>query len=490
MPRGRRLLLTASGLLPLLPWWNAVNAENGASNDDGGTCGLYMAKSTIPDAGWGVFVGEDVQQGSHFDEDAAILVTDFVDPMPMPTLLPEYFWTSESTDSSWDASSVYSLLPGIGALANSHPTLLNNVINGGVAGRRRIGYGNASTGAFSHLVGHSFSATRDLTAGQELFANGFALGHEDLPEQSDYDEVDYDDAHKQSIDWLHQNGACLDRLKIEPSRTVPYQSGAFLKSNQRAFDQGQVIATLPMIALSREHMRLSNSSSYEQLMLNYCYGHPESSLLLFPYSPVVNFVNHATNGKANVGIRWSTMNNDTTQQLSVAQLLETTANAGGIVMELYAIQEVHPGEEILLDYGRQWETAWRKHDHEWRQQPRHHEPEPAVVADTEKNASGLREKPYQSPQLIRDAFRHEIHIPDDIFPIAWKNLAKPTCTLYMADSSVAGDSNRVSSVDNRLRNAATLTHLNSDSLRIYCYFTLVGGVHNEANKSRRRTGVA
>ena len=261
------------------------------------------------------------------------------------------------------------MLPGIGALANSHPALFDNVINGGVAGRRRIGYGNASTGAFSHVVGHSFSTSRDLSAGQELFANGFALRHEGLPQQYVYDEVDYDNPHKQSIAWLQQNGACLDRLQIQPSRAVPYQSGAFLKSNQRSFSQGQVLATLPMIALSREHMRLSNSSSHQQLMLNYCYGHAESSLLLFPYSPVVNFVNHAANRKANVGIRWSAMNNDTTRQLPVAQLLESTVNVRGIVMELYAIKDVQPGDEILLDYGRQWETAWRRHDHEWRQPP-------------------------------------------------------------------------------------------------------------------------
>jgi SET domain len=397
-----------------------------------------MAESTIPNGGWGVFIGKDVRQGSRFDEDAAILVTDFVDPPPVPTSLPEYFWTSASTDSSWDASSVDSLLPGIGALANAHPALLDNVINGGVAGRRRISYGNASTGAFSHLVGHAFAASRDLSAGQELFATGLDLRREDLSRQFDYDEADYDNPHKQSIDWLQQHGACLDRLQVQPSRAVPHQQGAFLKSNQRSFSQGEVLATLPVIALSREHMRL-NSTSHQQLLLNYCYGHPESSLLLFPYSPVVNFVNHATNGTANVEIRWS-VNNDATRQLSAAQLLESRANARGIVMELYALKDVQPGEEVLLDYGRQWETAWQRHDHEWRQPPRHHEPEPAVVVDTEQNASVLREKPYQSPQLIRGAFRHEIHIPDDVFPDEWKDLATPTCTLYMADSSLAGDS--------------------------------------------------
>ena len=30
----------------------------------------------------------------------------------------------------------------------------------------------------------------------------------------------------------------------------------------------------------------------QQLLLNYCYGHPNSDLLLLPYAPLVNFINH------------------------------------------------------------------------------------------------------------------------------------------------------------------------------------------------------
>ena len=42
-----------------------------------------------------------------------------------------------------------------------------------------------------------------------------------------------------------------------------------------------------------------------QLLLNYCYGHPGSSLLLYPHAPTVNFVNHGGAGRSNAELRWS-----------------------------------------------------------------------------------------------------------------------------------------------------------------------------------------
>jgi hypothetical protein len=35
-------------------------------------------------------------------------------------------------------------------------------------------------------------------------------------------------------------------------------------------------------------------------------------------------------------------------------------------MELVALRDIEPGEEIFLDYGEEWESAWQKHIREWR----------------------------------------------------------------------------------------------------------------------------
>jgi hypothetical protein len=47
---------------------------------------------------------------------------------------------------------------------------------------------------------------------------------------------------------------------------------------------------------------------------------------------------------------------------------------------------------------------------------------------------------YQGMQYHRRAFRHEIQLPDDVFPSAWMDLAvspnKEKCGLYMAESAI------------------------------------------------------
>jgi hypothetical protein len=110
--------------------------------------------------------------------------------------------------------------------------------------------------------------------------------------------------------------------------------------------------------------------SGSQLLLNYAYGHPESSLLLFPYSPVVNYVNHDAT-KFNAELRWSSAFSS-----HHADWLERTPDDlvseahAGLVMELVATREIQAGEEVLLNYGPAWEHAWQDYvKNQWRPTP-------------------------------------------------------------------------------------------------------------------------
>ena len=85
----------------------------------------------------------------------------------------------------------------------------------------------------------------------------------------------------------------------------------------------------------------------KQLILNYCYGHPESNLLLFPYSPVVNYVNHAPsaggeNGSAvaNAKLQWSErFNTKEWLDKSPEELIRQHKRAG-LAMELVALRDI------------------------------------------------------------------------------------------------------------------------------------------------------
>jgi SET domain len=588
-------------------------------------CGLYMAESTIPKAGWGVFTGMDAKRGHDFGADAAIIVTDFPRGGDASSALSEYWWADYLTRASFDASRVASVLPGIGMMSNSHPGYVN-VRNRGVSDRVRIGRGNASFGAFSHAIGHSFDAAHALEAGQELFSEygdeWFAYRYPNVPRKADYEEVNNllsgwkqrveDDGieeltsdraealylelalgkfkdsanetldadlarqqvlvpttveeaarairhkrrvagltlenHRRSLDWLYEHGACLDHLEAQPSTVEPHQMGAVLRSDRGVIRQGQLVAPVPVVAVARSHTRLNGTTEHRQLILNYCYGHVDSSVLLFPYSPVVNFVNHGFNGTANVRIRWSSMSNDKKRLWTASRLLQS-GKSQGLVLELFALRDLHPGEEVLLDYGDRWSTAWRKHEHDWRIQQQNRGPGDSesqatmawyeyernyampplsdggtllvptsmqsrcyvdvdrirnvsavegpwlphsqyapigdlfnvqletlpcdvVGADSEedglyraivrdedgrfitnlnkvpKNAILIMDRPYQTPQLLRGAFRHEIGLPDDVFPDAWKDLASPTCSRVIGDSALSR-SNRVSSQETK-----------------------------------------
>mmetsp|Transcript_14027 Transcript_14027/g.20053 ORF Transcript_14027/g.20053 Transcript_14027/m.20053 type:complete len:1073 (-) Transcript_14027:239-3457(-) len=318
--------------------------------------------------------------------------------------------------------------------------------------------------------------------------------------------------------WLESNGLCIDNIRPGKSSIKQAGKGAFAT---REILKGNVISPAPLVHVKRSdlHMYFESESSGiekigEQLLLNYCYGHPESSLLFFPYAPVINFVNHNNDSsKINARLQWSSFPNHSTEWLerNVAQVLEE--DHAGLIMEVIATKDIKEGEEIFIDYGKDWQDSWDKHLNDWVEgfesnyipidqlnasehilrtlSEQHENPYPEnvycacyvqelhidlekvnhwvepkngreilmrfisdaydceilsrerdkhtyeyyynvqVTLPSEKNVlvKGVPrdviefvEKEYYSDQHLEGAFRHEIQIPDDIFPESWKDL--------------------------------------------------------------------
>jgi len=98
-----------------------------------------------------------------------------------------------------------------------------------------------------------------------------------------------------SLEWLEKHGMCLDNIHPSDS-TVTLGTGAFAT---RFLPKNSIVAPAPLIHFSREHLEMVWEDQNKevlwqghQLLLNYCFGHPSSSLLFFPYSPAVNLINH------------------------------------------------------------------------------------------------------------------------------------------------------------------------------------------------------
>lgn len=143
--------------------------------------------------------------------------------------------------------------------------------------------------------------------------------------------------------------------------------GAFAK---RDLPKGTVVAATPMIHFPSHEFATMRATEEkigsngqpqrgQQLLVNYCFGHDSSTVLLCPYGGGVNYINH-NQTTANVRLQWA---DDGSASHDAAWLNETPENMDGVygtklVLEYVATRDVGQGEELLLDYGASWQRAW------------------------------------------------------------------------------------------------------------------------------------
>jgi hypothetical protein len=171
--------------------------------------------------------------------------------------------------------------------------------------------------------------------------------------------------HQRSPEWLQEHGFCMDNL--QPRKTATDKGwGAFAK---RDLSQGTIVAPLPLLHLHREILQVEWKDLVttlwkgQQLLLNYCFGHPQSTVLLFPYSTAVGYINHGR--PANVALRWSDRMTRPERLHEPAENLHADHLESGLLLELVALRDIDEGEEILLDYGDEWVAAWQAHVADW-----------------------------------------------------------------------------------------------------------------------------
>lgn len=206
-----------------------------------------------------------------------------------------------------------------------------------------------------------------------------------------------------SQEWLMENGQCLDGIRTGPS-TIPHaEKGAFAS---KYIHKGGLIGPAPLLMIpDRDYLdmfeltfmgegrdryivqkklqskrskgtggRMESSfvereATTQQLLLNYCFGHPESSLLFYPYGMGINMINHQSSSAeemkgANAKLVWTkALYHDS--NLLEQEVMDEEYAALPLGMDIIATRDISEGEEIFLDYGSDWEEAWEQHVDQW-----------------------------------------------------------------------------------------------------------------------------
>jgi SET domain len=210
----------------------------------------------------------------------------------------------------------------------------------------------------------------------------------------------------------------VDKLYMDKSTVPEAGRGAFAR---RAIKSGEIISPIPTVLIGqrdllemfeiemtdpnpgsggpankRKPIQVFNRERPlgKQLVTNYCYGHPESSLFLLPQAPMVNYVNHApTAGQVNAHLQWSThgfvSNDHATHDHTVEEVMNFRSNM--VVLELVADKDIAAGEEVFINYGPEWVAAWEEYKTAWEQKHKNDKSWPLKAEDIKAT---FKDRPY------------------------------------------------------------------------------------------------
>lgn len=160
-----------------------------------------------------------------------------------------------------------------------------------------------------------------------------------------------------SVDWIKENGLCLENIIPKPSTILYAGRGAFA---QYMIRKDHVIVPVPMLQIvNKKVLGLYDNDDVQyskQLLENYCFGHSNSTLLLCPNTNAI-LINHCSNrtgfnecnngNGANAGYRWATSWDKDTSKWLQMPLSEMIYQGGrGLSMEIVATRDIQPGEEV------------------------------------------------------------------------------------------------------------------------------------------------
>jgi hypothetical protein len=419
-----------------LPWTDLLNygrgveemsqtknnkARRSSSSSSLHQCNYYMGRSTIAHGGWGVFTKTAIAKDSPVLNPELILqVPDIIKTQAsgMHRILNDYMWDAKVTGGHLEGvTATFSVWPGLGMLANGHLTAFDVVPD--QARRHPVTRHiersvSPVAGAVTNYHAMQYYAYHDIAAQSELFVN---YGLDWIGKLSDDIPTKIVPSNRVDEIFVDNEDFCLDRLR--PGVTERHGYGAVL--TQRLVTAGTVLLPVPVLPLHRDAVE-------GRLLMNYCYGHEMSDIVLYPYSPMSNYINH-DGIRPNARLRWrrrqyddddededATNNNNKYSIDFPSTEVMLRDQPPGMLLELVAIRTIRSGEQVTIDYGRSWEAAWERHLAAWNATRSDDNPNSTTIAEdyvypddpslTIQTEQEQQERPY-APNLLTVCYRYD-----------------------------------------------------------------------------------
>lgn len=228
-----------------------------------------------------------------------------------------------------------------------------------------------------------------------------------------------------SNDWLENNGFCLDTINNGVSNINNAGRGAFAN---RDIEKGEIITITPLIHIAdkdlltmypiefvkndendevEERYDKSGGPIGKQILLNYVFGHPESSMVFVPTGPQVTLINNGAKN-SNAHVKWaesddSMINPSGYLDMTVDEMAEV--NESVLILKIVAARDIGVGDEITINYGNSWQKAWDSYEEKWKE-TKEGKPHPLKAEDLRKM---YKNKPFETPETLE-----KNPYPDDI----------------------------------------------------------------------------
>lgn len=391
-------------------------------------CDLYLAPSTVPNLGRGIFAGRNFAKDEILEVSVTLAMRhDDIES----TMLNNYVFDTEERGISMVEF-------GPGSIYNHKlPTNYHRLWDEDRLATPLLFADQ--TQPYSTYSGIKDLAVRDLQAGEEIFGK-YCEEEGSCPwfeqrgiEFTEFNRPESEPTASRSIEQLAAEGHCMTQVHVEPS-TLP-QAGRGLFASRR-FAKGEIVTISPLLLLRSEHIDTGVGGDYSVLM-NYCMSVPDSSVALLQFglsalanhapapapssSPVPVFAanmkpewfywdefvestpsaidaNKHTNGVDIGGQAGHTERTKIRDMVLNTTLLELAQRPfTQLDLAFRATRDIEPDEELFYSYGTDWEAAWE--------------------AYAQANTQPLKNKPVRFRSFIGDPeglfFPHWLDVLDD-----------------------------------------------------------------------------